>query len=365
MIQKFNKNFEFLGPMANGIKDLESAGGSNAFDIRVPEMYNQNYDYNLDSSNLLGNSLIQGILEDDNSGHFDETTNKNPPSTSKNLEKIWGSGDKPLGSSNHSSSSDFSSAFTPFSNNEGLGFLRRSSSITDDVIVNTTMGSNNVFTSTNSDVGSNSNISVDNNAMRNSKIVNNSAISSSNSNIIGKNNNNPVFISQQADTNQPVPNTSENLTSKLSSGVESPANLVTEKNENSNTTNNNLGFLETSQLMNERINSNEGWGKKPIRQDTPWVLEGSMYANRRDESEPLSQATPQPDMQGLFWDNNSRITNCSESDRNFGVWTEPGRNNNMGMAGEFILIKPEVYFKIILIKQCKQELQEWAYGRQT
>ena len=346
--------------LPNGLKDSEAAG--NAFDIRLPDIYghhgnnNNNYDVFSDSfdSKLLGRDLFQGIMGDETSApHYNDhattsntnnnnnNNNKNnvamSSSSGKNLEKIWNSDENQLASSNHSSSSDFSSAFMPFSNNEGRGFLRRSFSNTDEVSSNA-VGSSS---SSSSVIGSNSN----NNAIGN----NNNSVNNNNNNSnssIGNNNNkgstSNVFLNMQLDSNNQATcntnNNSDNLSSKLSSGVESPINVAADSSasntDNNGNNNNNLGFLETTKIMHERINSNEGWGRKPIRQDTPWVLEGSMYSGRRDDLDPPSQPNPQPDMQGPFWDQNTRISNCSESDRNFGVWTEPGRNNNLSMAGQ-------------------------------
>ncbi|ESN90737.1 hypothetical protein HELRODRAFT_189967 [Helobdella robusta] len=302
------------GGLANGWKDMGSmnSSGSNAFDIRLPSqvdsftspqsnMIDDVFGNDSFPSKLLGGDLLNGILGEDSNDFEDASVNKKNSSASSssaiigqtnnsssssnnnnsnNLENIWGvrgSGSESsiLGSSitnnsiNHptsttnnsvSSTGDYSSAFAPFSNNEGLGYLRRSSSFNkDDKTVTVTKGGND--------------------------------------------------------------------SSKVSSGVESPIVLPPESSA-SNQATSNLGFIEINQLIQQRINSNEGWGKVPIRQETPWRMEGSQYAPRRDEVEQIpQQPVPQPESSGPFWDQNARIANCSESDRNFGVWTEPGRPN--------------------------------------
>lgn len=293
-----------VGPLANGWKDMTS---SNAFDIRFPSA-SENFlspqnsggalvdDVFNDSlpTKLLGGDLLKGIMglgDDSNDGEDAFPKSSSSTSTSgalgQGFDNFWKNGASSTSSetsllggcmtnSSTKPTGDYPSAFAHFSNNEGLGFLRRSSSFSKDEQATITSGGNE-STKTSSDLESPASIGAEGNS------------------------------------------------GSSSSGISAPP-----------TSHGSMGFMERAQLITQRINSNEGWGKKPIRQDTPWAIEGSMYGSRREESDsnPPPAQVQQPETTGPFWDQNARIANCSESDRNFGVWSEPGRSpGSSGLTG--------------------------------
>ena len=98
-----------------------------------------------------------------------------------------------------------------------------------------------------------------------------------------------------------------------------------------------------STLMEKLINSNEGWGKRPVRQDTPWVVDDTpesasavamTEAGREGLKAPAVGGPAEMPNAGLYWGNvPSRPAPAASDfgDNDISMWSGPPEGGNSGL----------------------------------
>ena len=96
-----------------------------------------------------------------------------------------------------------------------------------------------------------------------------------------------------------------------------------------------------SMLIDKLINSNEGWGKRPVRQDIPWVVDDAPEsASAADMTEASRDGLKAPGIggpaempnAGLYWGSiPSRSTAVDFGDNDISMWNGPPEGGNSGL----------------------------------
>ena len=291
--------YEFLSSSGNDAfaGSMEQRGAASKDDNKPEDGLSMNDSFlNSHQETLIGGDLMKGIMNDES----DKNRTKDAflgaggggggggggigwnPLIGSSLDTLGGNNSSSLwkndGSARPKTCDVQNNSFQPFANNEGLGFLRRSAS--------TEWNESHKSSSVGSRIESPSTVGGD-------KL--------------------PPAVQSSVASSQEIPQIPPGLPS--------------------------LPMSEKEELIASRINSNEGWGQRPINQKTPWVLDGQNGSGRVSETSEIITAvkddtavpTPAPransssakDMSGPYWDQNSKILNSTEFDGNIGVWNGP------------------------------------------